>query len=164
MERKKMICLDFDGVLHSYTSGWKGATEIPDPPVHGALEWLKELLEDDRFEVAIYSSRSGQEGGIHAMQEWLRYWWQKKDLGERDWFEAHGTEKRIHEWVQWPTTKPPAHITIDDRAWQFKGVFPSLYMMDVFQPWNKPEGAGLEGAANVTEVFVKSDGQVRVWK
>jgi hypothetical protein len=33
--RKPILCLDFDGVLHSYTSGWKGAAVIPDPPVPG---------------------------------------------------------------------------------------------------------------------------------
>ena len=27
---KPILCLDFDGVLHSYTSGWRGA-RIPDP-------------------------------------------------------------------------------------------------------------------------------------
>ncbi len=29
---KQTVVFDFDGVIHSYTSGWKGATVIPDPP------------------------------------------------------------------------------------------------------------------------------------
>ena len=29
--RKPILCLDFDGVIHSYISGWKGADVIPDP-------------------------------------------------------------------------------------------------------------------------------------
>ena len=37
----KTILLDFDGVIHSYTSGWKGAGVIPDPPVPGAIDFLR---------------------------------------------------------------------------------------------------------------------------
>ena len=39
-----IICVDFDGVIHSYTSGWKGIDVIPDDPVPGAIEWLEEYL------------------------------------------------------------------------------------------------------------------------
>ena len=53
-----ILCLDFDGVLHSYTSGWKGARVIPDPPVEGAIDFLSRALDD--FRVAVYSSRSHQ--------------------------------------------------------------------------------------------------------
>lgn len=66
---KPILCLDFDGVLHSYTSGWQGADVIPDPPVPGAIEFLAEASK--HFRIAIFSSRSHQEGGISAMQLWL---------------------------------------------------------------------------------------------
>ena len=36
-----IICVDFDGVIHSYKSGWRGVAVIPDPPVPGAIEWLE---------------------------------------------------------------------------------------------------------------------------
>lgn len=32
-ERRWTVAVDVDGVLHSYTSGWKGADRLPDPPV-----------------------------------------------------------------------------------------------------------------------------------
>lgn len=66
---KPILCLDFDGVIHSYTSGWKGADVIPDAPVADAMRFIWDAT--DHFRVAIYSSRSGQRGGIRAMRSWL---------------------------------------------------------------------------------------------
>lgn len=31
------ICVDFDGVIHSYDSGWTGATDIRDEPIPEAF-------------------------------------------------------------------------------------------------------------------------------
>lgn len=42
----KTICIDFDGVLHSYTSGWQGEDVASDPPVPGAIEWLREMIRN----------------------------------------------------------------------------------------------------------------------
>lgn len=43
---KPTICVDFDGCLHAYTSGWQGAEVVSDPPVPGAIDWL--FLESRR--------------------------------------------------------------------------------------------------------------------
>jgi hypothetical protein len=69
MRTKPILCVDFDGVVHSYTSGWKGATVIPDPPVPGALRWLWKATE--WFDVKIYSSRSRESEAVVAMREWM---------------------------------------------------------------------------------------------
>lgn len=64
MSRKPILCLDFDGVIHSYVSGWQGAAVIPDAPVDGALDFIANAVS--RFKVAIYSTRSHQPGGREA--------------------------------------------------------------------------------------------------
>ena|SRR3990167_7389483 len=127
---KPILCLDFDGVLHSYKSGWMGADVIPDDPVPGAIEWLRSLLgvpEDegigDRykdFRVCIYSSRSNQRGGIRAMRKWLM---------------KHGLTKYEVELIDFPKIKPPAFLTIDDRAICFDGSFPDPSELLKFKPW-----------------------------
>ena len=116
----KTIVVDFDGVLHAYTSGWKGATVIPDPPVAGAIAWLAAAV--DRFHVAILSSRSRDKGGIAAMREWLV---------------REGLAPEVIAKLAFPTAKIPAHVYIDDRGWRFEGTFPELDALDEFEPWHK---------------------------
>lgn len=65
----KKICLDFDGVIHSYNSGWQGTDVIPDKIVPGSLKFIKELKE--HFQVLIFSHRSTQPGGIDAIKRWM---------------------------------------------------------------------------------------------
>ena len=38
--------------------------------------------------------------------------------------------------VKWPTSKPPAFLTLDDRAIRFDGKFPPLSELVNFKPWN----------------------------
>ena len=125
MKPKPILCLDFDGVLHSYTSGWKGADVIPDPPVPGAIEFIQRAVE--HFRVAIFSSRSHQPGGIDAMKDWLCV---NTEIGFRDkpaWIDQ----------IEWPTEKPLALVTIDDRAITFTGTWPAIESLLTFQPWNR---------------------------
>ena len=42
---KKTVCLDFDGVIHSYTSGWQGEENINDSPLFGAVDSINQLRE-----------------------------------------------------------------------------------------------------------------------
>lgn len=53
MAYKPTLCFDFDGVIHSYTSGWKGAEVIPDPPVEGIKEALTELQRDYKITILL---------------------------------------------------------------------------------------------------------------
>ena len=132
---KPILCLDFDGVLHSYESGWKGATVVPDPPVPGALEFLDRARHE--FQVAIFSSRSNQPLGVLAMRFWLM-----TQMHKAGWDEALINE--VVGEIQFPTEKPPALVTIDDRAITFTGEWPSLESLKSFKPWNKKPSAGRE--------------------
>lgn len=125
---KPILCLDFDGVCHSYTSGWKGADVIPDPPVDGLFDFLFEAQQ--HFEIHVFSTRSLQNGGIEAMAQWFDEWkekWQRENDGHAlALFPLH-----------FPVEKPPALVTLDDRAITFTGVFPDMETLKNFKPWNK---------------------------
>jgi len=161
----KTICLDFDGVLHRYDSGWQGVRVIPDPPTDGAIDFLLQLLAEG-WDVAIFSTRSTQWGGRRAMKRWLRsvafehYLMGLRDLQNND---PNGIET-THKWskaglegplegsdgedagaaadwfvrqIRWPSRKPPAFVGLDDRVIQFKGHFPSTGELAAFKPWNR---------------------------
>lgn len=137
--RKYIICCDFDGVLHSYTSGWKGATVIPDPPVAGAMRWVVSIVSDPRFELVVYSSRSKEQDGVMAMRGWLhRHLVEHFQVAEGyDEKNALDLADRIFFKIKFPTQKPAASMTIDDRAFCFRGQFPSEEWLLSFKPWNK---------------------------
>lgn len=147
----KTLCLDFDGVIHSYSSGWKGTRVVPDPPVEGALEFLANAVNS--WDVCILSSRSSHFGGRRAMKQWLiKQYVESAPTFEStpDWLQQHifafadpwpdqvaFDMKQLVNKIKFPKYKPPAFVTIDDRAVTFKGTFPSLDKLDNFKPWNK---------------------------
>lgn len=169
MMKKPILCLDFDNVLHGYQSGWRGAAVIPDPPVPGALEFLVRAL--DRFDVCVLSSRSHQWGGRSAMRRWLRDhlialggcdpqggqfehdipdWWRDYICAQstmEPWaHEVRAAAQNVVARVRWPLFKPPALVTLDDRAMTFTGAWPALDELAAFQPWNKRRAkTGSEG-------------------
>ena len=125
MMKKPILCLDFDGVLHGYQSGWQGAHTIPDPPVPGAMGFIERACES--FEVHVFSSRSNQPGGLAAMETWLR----------DHLIEEIGIERQKALRIILDTAKPPAMVTLDDRAITFTGEWPDIEELLRFQPWNK---------------------------
>lgn len=127
-QSKPILCLDFDGVLHSYSSGWQGASVIPDEPVPGALDFLTKALR--HFSVAIYSSRSSQPFGIEAMKFWLGVQFAKQGMETSELM-------AIMKEISFPSEKPPAFLTIDDRAITFTGQWPVVEELLLFKPWNK---------------------------
>jgi hypothetical protein len=122
-----ILSLDFDGVIHSYAKGWEGVGVISDPPVPGAMKFIRDTQK--HFCVAIYSSRSAHSSGVKAMRnavlEWLR-----EEFGKED-------ARRIFAAIEWPINKPSAFLTIDDRALTFSGLFPDPKDLLKFKPWNK---------------------------
>jgi hypothetical protein len=128
---KPILCLDFDGVIHSYSSGWQGAALIPDRPVPGAIEFIYNAVE--HFRVAVFSSRSNQTGGLAAMRGWLRAFLLHEIADGED-------VERVFSMIEWPLEKPAAFLTIDDRALTFDGTWPSVETIKAFKPWNKKNG------------------------
>lgn len=118
--RRKTIAVDFDGVLHAYTSPWTRPEEINDGPVPGAIEFLCATAE--RFEVVIFSVRATEEDGRHAIMGWLA---------------QHGLPPDVATRLRLTCEKPKAVVYLDDRAWRFDGAFPSLDALDAFVPWNR---------------------------
>lgn len=113
----KTVVFDFDGVIHSYKSGWKGVDVIPDPPVLG----IKEAIHDIRnagYEVVVVSTRTSTNRGYLAVSTWL----QQHNIV---------VDKICSE-------KPPAIVYIDDRAICFDGHPETLLdSISKFEPWYK---------------------------
>ena len=123
----KILCVDFDGVIHSYRSGWEGADVVADLPVPGAMKWLVDMALHPEYQICIYSSRSKSEDGIQAMTRWLYQH-----------LTATGyNASTVMAGIEFPIQKPPAYLTIDDRAICFRGTFPSAQEMNHFKPWYK---------------------------
>lgn len=105
----KTIAVDFDGVIHAYSKGWKDGT-CYDPPLPGAIEGLRTLLMEHT--VFILSTRNPRQ-----IQAWL---------------EEHAPDlvtQIIPETVQFwnqhgvlgiTQRKLPAMVYIDDRGYLFR--------------------------------------------
>ena len=128
---KPTICVDFDGVIHSYERGWQGGV-IYGTVVPGFFEWLERVRY--RFEVTVYSSRSKSEEGSIAMAAWFH---EKRN----EWIQAGGQRDPVAPLtINFAHEKPAAWLTIDDRAICFMGDWDAPELspdaMRAFKPWN----------------------------
>ncbi len=134
-EFKPTVCLDFDGVIHSYERGWQGGV-IYGTAVPGFFRWATEAVK--KLTLVVYSSRSKTPEGQAAMREAIGAWSKQAVLdgevsGDYDWSHLFGAMQLAHE-------KPAAWLTIDDRAMQFLGNWSAAgfqpdRLLD-FKPWN----------------------------
>lgn len=113
------VVFDFDGVIHSYTSGWQGPTVIPDPPVPGIREVLKQLKLWG-YNIVVSSSRCEDRESKDAVNDYLR-------------------DCDLLKYIDLITNKkPPALCYIDDRALTFDGKVDGLAdKIKNFEPWHK---------------------------
>lgn len=94
-DTSRTIAIDFDGVIHGYSKGFKGS-DIYDPPVEGAIDALWRLRAAG-FKLVIFTSRNDT---IPQVKEWC-----KKYLVPDD--------------IEVTNRKPPALAYIDDRGIRF---------------------------------------------
>lgn len=121
------VVFDFDGVIHSYKSGWKGVDVIPDPPVPGIRKAIAELRAAG-YRVVVVSTRCAKLTGMAAINRFLK----ENDIVVDD-ITAH---------------KPPALCYIDDRALCFDGDAAGLLAkVQGFKPWYQQSKAFVPGQA-----------------
>lgn len=128
---KPTLCIDFDGVIHSYEKGWQNGV-IYGHVLPGFWEWAEQAAK--LFKLVIYSSRSKNEAGQLAMSTWLIE-------QRRRWREAGGMHETTDPLsLEFAHEKPAAWLTIDDRAIQFRGDWSAAELapdaMRAFKPWN----------------------------
>ena len=116
MDTLKTVVLDFDGVIHSYISGWQGLENIPDPPCKGIKEAIDEIRQ--KYKVVVVSSRTSTQKGIKAIEDYLR----KYNI----------VVDEISD------TKPPDIVYVDDRAISFSNDANTLLeRIGNFKPWQE---------------------------
>jgi adenylylsulfate kinase len=96
LDKRKTIALDFDGVIHKYSKGFRGLENAYDPPLEGTEESIKKLYEQG-YTLKILSSRP---------KEVIYPWLEKYNLSK------YITEVSNHKF--------PATVYIDDRGLLFE--------------------------------------------
>ena len=114
---KPTICIDFDGVINNYESGYGPhyrVDYIPDEPVEGTKGAIKKLRH--KFKVVVQSTRCADPDGKQAIIDWL------------DFYGIEVDDVVAH--------KPPAVMYIDDRGIQFRGDWAAtLRSVEEFKHW-----------------------------
>ena len=103
--QRRTMAVDFDGVIHRYSKGWRDGT-IYDPPVEGAREALARLHR--RYDLVIFTTRVNPAlHGAETQMDRILAWLARHDFRRGEHF-----DEITH-------VKPPALAYIDDRAVRF---------------------------------------------
>ena len=137
--KKETICFDFDGVIHSYVSGWKGIDIIPNtivPGIDGAIKLLR-----SEYRIVVHSTRCNEEKGLKAIKDYL----DKNNIVVDDIVDR----------------KPRAILYVDDRAFRFEGDISQLLLAVKHNKnnWiNEIVGVfGEEGVNRILKTGIKND-------
>ncbi len=110
--RKRIVCVDFDGVIYSNMKQQRTAV-LTGLPVPGVVSALIELSKLNR--VIINSARFEADEGMEAVREWMHKYDMKYELSKH---------------------KPTADVYIDDRAVCFNGDWDeTLIQINTFRQW-----------------------------
>lgn len=152
--RRPTLAVDFDGVIHAYTSPWTSPLDVHDPPVPGALDWLRARLAGG-WTVVIHTARlvnglasercSVPEIAVAPRVEAIR-----------SWLAAHGgadlaSHPAVFYWTE--GGKPHADVYLDDRALRFDGRWPTAAdLASARVPWNRRDRTAQALTASVAGV------------
>lgn len=119
-----IIAVDFDGVVHDYTEGWKGG-KIYGKPVQTS-RWALGYLCRHGHQVLIYTCRaySGTVNGrkVRGKKREIAAWMKQHAIPYTEIWTGRG--------------KPAADIYVDDRAVEFRGHWPvTLEHILKFSTW-----------------------------
>jgi len=146
---RPILALDFDGVIHRYSRGWQDGA-IYDNMTDGFVEWALQAMK--HFKLVVYSSRSKQPSGTDAMANWFKgqmHPWHCTDyVRSADecylrFLDAWNADVLVFHFAH---EKPPAFLTIDDRAVQFRGRWNDIKLnpdrLRNYRPWTEEDNNG----------------------
>lgn len=132
--KKPILCIDFDGVIHDYKKGWQDGS-IYGNATPGFFAWLEQASR--LFKVVVYSSRSKTEEGRKNMAQAIGKWSIDAVVSGEI---SSDFDMGILGDMDFASEKPPAYLTIDDRAVTFHGSWSDGHMdphrLRQFKPWN----------------------------
>lgn len=112
---KKVLLIDFDGVIHQYKLGWNRGL-ILEPPVENA-RWALQTLVKAGYEVVIFCARLTKHDIVDDTKE--------QRCRMENWLFANGFKKGIH-YHRMTNEKEGCLAQIDDRAVRFEGNWESI--------------------------------------
>ena len=107
---ERRIAIPFDGTVMTFDSGWQGPTGTVDPPVPGAIEFVRDLVNAG-FTVYLVSERIGMENGLFAVKSYLT---------------AYGLSQFHINSLRFVSVRPAGVSAVDRFAFGFPGNFPSI--------------------------------------
>ena len=113
---EKILCIDFDGVIHENNLGYHDGT-IYGAPLKGALESIQELSRT--YKIIIYTCKANPDRPLVNGKTGIQLIW--------EWLQKYKIKEFIHDITFY---KPHAVAYIDDKAIKFENWAQTLKQMD----------------------------------